>query len=97
MGRRGSRPEIAAWVACAVITGSAAIGLFPYMYLGLVSFLLLPLVAICWSRAILLSAPAGEGGQRGRVVVGLVAGTCAGGIITSRVVRGLIGPGGVHD
>lgn len=97
MTRRGSSTEVATWVALAVIVGSTAIALVGYMYLGLLSLILLPIVAVCWSRAIVLSAPAREGGTRNRVIGVLVVGTVVGGILFSWLARGLFGEAGIRD
>jgi hypothetical protein len=95
--RRGSAAEVGAWLVCALLISSAAIALFRYMYLGLFSFLLLPVAAISWSRTIILSAPAREGGKRHLIVATLVVGTVIGAVIFSWVARGLLGPGGIRD
>jgi hypothetical protein len=89
--RRGSRAEVATWCALAWITGSTAIALFPYAYIGLVSFLLLPVAAISWSRTIILSTPGAEGGRRPLVVAGLVLGTMIGGAILFSFVSTIFG------
>jgi len=53
---------------CALVTGSVALTMLPFMFVGLVSFALLPIVFLSWSRTVHLSAPAREGGHRGRIV-----------------------------
>jgi hypothetical protein len=95
--RRGTPLEVWAWALIAVITGSVAATFFCFMYLWLLSLLLLPLAYFSWSRAILLSAPAREGGHRGRLVMALIFGTI---IVTAflwRVASNLFGAPGFTD
>ena len=58
---------------------------------GLLSFLLLPGAAISWSRTIILSVPAREGGKRAFIVGGLALGTVIGAAILFAFARALFG------
>jgi hypothetical protein len=89
--RRGTPAEVASWWVLAWIIGSTVIALFPYAYIGLLSFLLLPVAAISWSRTIILSVPAREGGKRAFIVGGLAIGTIIGAAILFAFVRALLG------
>ena len=82
---------MASWWVLAWITGSTVIALCPYQYIGLLSFLLLPLAAICWSRTIILSVPAREGGNRALIVGGLAIGTIIGAAVLFVIVKAVFG------
>jgi 4-hydroxybenzoate polyprenyltransferase len=90
--RRGSSAEVAAWWLVAWIIGSIAIALFPYPYVGFLSFLFLPVAAISWSRTTILSTPTREGGRRPLVLAGLAVGTLIGAMIVLAVARAILGP-----
>jgi len=79
------------------VTGSVAITMFPFMFVGLMSFVLLPIVFLSWSRTVHLSAPAGEGGHRGRIVIALLIGTVLLTIVLSRIATDVFGPRGLRD
>ena len=89
--RRGSRAEVAAWWVLAWMVGSTVIALFPYPYIGFLSFLLLPVAAISWSRTIILSTPARDGGRRTLVVAGLALATLIGAAILFGISVALFG------
>jgi len=95
--QRGSAFEVAVWAICALVTGSVAITMFPFMFVGLMSFVLLPLVFLSWSRTIHLSAPAREGGHRGQIVIALLIGTVLVTIVLSRMATDIFGPRGFRD
>jgi hypothetical protein len=82
---------VATWWVLAWIIGSTVIALFPYPYIGLLSFLLLPLAAIAWSRTIILSVPAREGGNRALIVSGLAVGTIIGAALVFAIVKTVFG------
>jgi hypothetical protein len=71
--------------------------MFPFMFVGLMSFVLLPIVFLSWSRTVHLSAPAGEGGHRGRIVIALLIGTVLLTIVLSRMATDIFGPRGLRD
>jgi hypothetical protein len=89
--------EVGAWATLAVVTGSVVAAFFSFMYLWLLSLLLLPLAYFTWSRTIHLSTPAREGGHRGRVVIALLVGTIVGTVLVWRVANGLFGAPGFRD
>jgi hypothetical protein len=60
--RRGSAFEVAAWALCALVTGSVAITMFPFMSVGLMSFVLLPIVFLSWSRPFTFQHVLAKGG-----------------------------------
>ena len=50
-----TRTEILAWAVFAWATGSATMGFFPYPFVGLLSFVLLPFTALGWMTTVRLT------------------------------------------
>jgi hypothetical protein len=93
--RRVSKAEVAIWAILAWTTGSTAIALFPYPYMGFVSFLLMPVIAICWTRTVILSKSLRGGPSRAVVLSALMIGTMIGAAVVFSFVRSVYGgPGG---
>ena len=87
------RAELTAWFIVAVMTGATAAAFFRYMYLGLLSFILLPLVAMSWVRVVRLSGS----GNRGRMLAVLTLATIVGGWLAANWAAAWFGSGGIHD
>ena len=52
----------------ALACGTATLAMWPFPYLGLLSLLLLPVTALCWTRLVILSRRAGSAAARVAVV-----------------------------